>query len=146
MKYAMHIRLQIAMLTLVCGAGVFAQNPADTDAEANYSKTIQERADKIVAALEISDTNKFTRVSNLIAFDGMNFDAVNIARQTEVFRGFLAFSQFPVWTVTPLSEPANGFRVELSDLRFGASPGRGFTATAILDSQLRVVSTSFQFL
>jgi len=73
-------------------------------------------------------------------------DAVNIARQTEVFRGFLAFSQFPVWTVTPLSEPANGFRVELSDLRFGASPGRGFTATAILDSQLRVVSTSFQFL
>ena len=73
-------------------------------------------------------------------------DAIRVARQTEVFRDFLAFSQFPVWTVTPVSEPANGFRIEVSDLRFGTSPGQGFTATAILDSQLRVVHTSFQFL
>jgi inner membrane protein len=73
-------------------------------------------------------------------------DAIRVARQTEVFRDFLAFSQFPVWTVTPISEPANGFRIEVSDLRFGTSPGQGFTATAILNSQLQVVHTSFQFL
>jgi len=84
MKYAMHIRLQIAMLTLVCGAGVFAQNPADTDAEANYSKTIQERSDKIVATLEISDTNKFTRVSNLIAQQYRNLRDIHDARDAAI--------------------------------------------------------------
>ncbi len=72
--------------------------------------------------------------------------AVHVARETQVFHDFLAFAQYPVWTVTPIPDPANGWRIELSDLRFGANPGRGFTATAILDSQMRVVSTSFQFL
>ena len=73
-------------------------------------------------------------------------EAIRVARQTEVFHDFLAFSQFPVWTVTPAIGAGQWFRIELSDLRFGVAPGRGFTATAILDSQMRVVSTSFQFL
>jgi inner membrane protein len=72
--------------------------------------------------------------------------AVRIARETPVFRDFLAFSQFPAWSVTPLSDPPGGVRVEAFDLRFSESPGRGFTATAILDASGAVVRTSFEFL
>ena len=69
-------------------------------------------------------------------------EAIRSARETEVFRDFLAFSQFPAWTVTPVSEPANGFRVEATDLRFNG----GFRATAILDGQRKVVRAWFEFL
>jgi len=69
-------------------------------------------------------------------------EAIRSARQTEVFRDFLAFSQFPVWTVTPISEPPNGFRVEVADLRL---PQR-FAATAMLDGQRKVLRAWFEFL
>jgi len=69
-------------------------------------------------------------------------EAIQSARETEVFRDFLAFSQFPAWTVTPITEPSNGFRVEATDLRFNG----GFTATAILDAQRKVVRAWFEFL
>jgi len=68
--------------------------------------------------------------------------AIRSARETKVFRDFLAFSQFPVWTVVPVSDPPNGFRVEATDLRFRG----GFTATAILDAQRRVTRVWFEFL
>jgi inner membrane protein len=72
--------------------------------------------------------------------------AAGSARRTAVFQDFLAFSQFPVWTVTPISDPPSALRVEVSDLRFSDHPGRGFTATAIVDAQMRVVRAWFQFL
>jgi inner membrane protein len=72
--------------------------------------------------------------------------AMDAARQTKVFRDFLAFSQFPLWTVVPVSDPSPGVRVEVHDMRFGA-PGRGgFTAVAIIDNQMRVVRAWFKFL
>jgi len=69
-------------------------------------------------------------------------ESIRSARETQVFRDFLAFSQFPAWTVTPVTEPPNGFRVEATDLRFNG----GFKATAILDGQRRVVRAWFEFL
>jgi inner membrane protein len=71
--------------------------------------------------------------------------ALKRAAETEAFQVFGAFAQYPFWTVTPLSDPPNGSRVQLSDMRFGTPRRGGFRAIAILDSQLRVVSSSFSF-
>jgi inner membrane protein len=73
-------------------------------------------------------------------------EAIRSARQTKTFQDFLAFSQFPVWTITPVSEPSNGLRIQLSDLRFGVPPNGGFTATAIVDGEKRVLRSWFEFL
>jgi inner membrane protein len=74
-----------------------------------------------------------------------NTAAIRRASETEAFRVFLDFSQYPVWTVTPVSDPPNGISVEVCDLRFGTPRQPGFTATAILDAQLRVTRSWFSF-
>lgn len=67
------------------------------------------------------------------------------ARDTETFRAFLAFSQYPLWRVTPLAVPEGGKRVEAMDLRFGSPPQPRFVATAVLDHALRVERSWFAF-
>jgi inner membrane protein len=67
------------------------------------------------------------------------------ARNTEAFRVFLTFSQYPLWRVTPLAEPEGGKRVEAMDLRFGAPPQPRFVATAVLDRALQVERSWFAF-
>jgi inner membrane protein len=71
--------------------------------------------------------------------------ALRRASETEAFQTFRAFAQYPIWTVMPVFEPPNGIRVQLSDMRFGTPRRGGFRAIAILDSQLRVVSSWFAF-
>jgi len=67
------------------------------------------------------------------------------ARDTEAFRAFFLFSQFPIWRVLPMPEPEGGMEVQANDLRFGM-PGEGrFTAQCVLDSANRPVEASFQF-
>jgi inner membrane protein len=67
------------------------------------------------------------------------------ARETEAFRAFFLFSQFPIWRVIPVAEPEGGMEVQANDLRFGL-PGEGrFSARCILDSRNRLVDASFQF-
>ena len=71
--------------------------------------------------------------------------AIEAARATPTFQAFLAFSQFPLWRVTPVSEPENGRKVEVLDLRFGNPLQPGFMATAVVDARGRVVTTGYQF-
>jgi inner membrane protein len=71
--------------------------------------------------------------------------ALRRAAETKPFQVFQTFAQYPFWTVTPVSDPPNGSRVQLSDMRFGTPRRGGFRAIAILDSQLRVVSSWFSF-
>ena len=72
--------------------------------------------------------------------------ALRSASQTEPFRVFQDFAQYPIWTVTPTSDPPNGIPVQLSDMRFGTPRRGGFRAIAVLDSQLRVQTSKFSFL
>jgi inner membrane protein len=67
------------------------------------------------------------------------------AGETEPFRVFLGFAQWPLWRVTPVAEPEQGRLVELMDLRFGAPENRRFVASALLDGEGRVVRSSFRF-
>ena len=78
----------------------------------------------------------------------VNFQNLETCVQSALrpFRDFLAFAQYPFWSVTPASEPEGGLVVELYDLRFGRPPHKGFKASAILDSQTRVVRTWLELL
>ncbi len=65
--------------------------------------------------------------------------AIAAARGTPVFKTFLAFDQYPRWSLTPVPEPEGGNRVELHDLRLP------FQAIAILDHADRVLRSWLQF-
>ena len=71
--------------------------------------------------------------------------ALEAARASPAIQEFLRFSQFPLWRITPAAEPENGTLVEVFDLRFGSPQDPGFVASALVDSKLRVLKTSFQF-
>jgi inner membrane protein len=71
--------------------------------------------------------------------------AMDAARQCAAFEGFLRFSQFPLWRVTPYPALENAKLVEAFDLRFGTPMAPGFVARAVVDSGMRVVESSFSF-
>jgi hypothetical protein len=71
--------------------------------------------------------------------------AIDAARRSATFQGFLRFSQYPLWRVTPYPAVENGKLVEAFDLRFGTPLAPGFVARAVLDSRMQVVESSFQF-
>jgi inner membrane protein len=71
--------------------------------------------------------------------------ALEAARHTVAIQEFLRFARFPLWRITPVSEPENGQRVEVLDMRFGTPLAPGFLASAVLDSRLHAVETSFTF-
>jgi inner membrane protein len=71
--------------------------------------------------------------------------ALDAARRTAPIHEFLRFSQFPLWRIVPVPEPENAQRVEVLDLRFGTPLAPGFLASAVLDSNLHAISTSFTF-
>jgi len=62
-----------------------------------------------------------------------------VVAATEAGRVFLDFAQFPVWRVTPVSEPEGGQMVSVHDLRFGLPGEGGFRMEVVLDGQRRVV-------
>jgi len=71
--------------------------------------------------------------------------AMDVARRTEAFQGFLRFAQYPLWRVTPYAGMEDGKLVEVFDMRFGTPLAPGFVARAVVDSRMRVVESSFQF-
>jgi inner membrane protein len=71
--------------------------------------------------------------------------AIDAARLSPAFQGFLRFSQFALWRVAPFPAVENGRLVEAFDLRFGTPLAPGFMARAVLDGRLRVVESSFRF-
>jgi inner membrane protein len=71
--------------------------------------------------------------------------ALDAARSSVAVQGFLRFSQYPLWRVTPYPAVESGKLVEVFDLRFGTPLAPGFVARAVLDARLQVVESSFQF-
>lgn len=65
--------------------------------------------------------------------------AIEAALQTEVFRTFAKFSAVFLWRTTPEAEVEGATRVEAIDLQLG------FVATAVVDAQNRILSTSVGF-
>src|SRR5206468_11237100 len=50
---------------------------------------------------------------------------IRLVSQTEPFRVFLDFSQYPVWTITPELDSPGHLRVQMTDLRFGTPRNPG---------------------
>ncbi len=71
--------------------------------------------------------------------------ALDAARHTPVFEGFLRFSQYPFWQATPAEQTEGATRVEAMDLRFGDPQRPAFVATAVVDRNQRVLGAWFQF-
>ena len=97
---------------------------------------------------EVEDLNlagEFDPTRGMVFYKPEPNAALEAARHTAAIREFLRFSQFPLWRIMPVSEPENGQRVEVLDMRFGTPLAPGFLAGAILDSKLHAIETSFTF-
>ncbi len=71
--------------------------------------------------------------------------ALDAARQTETFRRYLDYAQFPFWRATAFDSPEGASKIEVMDLRFGDPDAPRFLATAVVDRANRVVQEGFSF-
>ncbi|MDQ6707714.1 MAG: hypothetical protein M3Z85_17270, partial [Acidobacteriota bacterium] len=99
-------------------------------------------------AYHMFDLNLFGRFdpdSGQVFLKAARTPAIDAADGTATFREYLTFPQFPLWRALPAADLEGGTRVEVMDLRFGTPLSPAFVCTAILDSQLRVIRSWFQF-
>ena len=81
----MKIRSLLAVLMLAPAASGFAQEPdKSADPEAAYTRTITERADKIVATLAITNAAQSVQVRDLIAQQYRNLREIHDARDATI--------------------------------------------------------------
>jgi inner membrane protein len=66
--------------------------------------------------------------------------ALDAAARTRTFQVFLRWAQYPLWRVSPVSEPENARLVELTDMRF-----EGFVASAVVTANGQIVETHFTY-
>jgi len=102
-----------------------------------------ETADSYIV-LDVNLLEEF-RPSGAVFYKAEPAPAVEAANRTAVFRDFFKFSQFPLERATPLSDPEGATRVEAMDIRFGTPDRPAFVATAIVNSQARVIRSWFSF-
>jgi len=67
------------------------------------------------------------------------------ARQTRDFDIFRRFARFPLRRFSPLEEPEQGLRVEMSDLRFGEPRSGRFSVAVEVGADGRVLRSGFAF-
>ena len=71
-------------ISLLCISGYSAETNSVFDADAAYTRTINQRADKIVATLGITDTNKTVRVRDIIAGQYRDLNKIHEARDAQI--------------------------------------------------------------
>jgi Spy/CpxP family protein refolding chaperone len=78
-------KLFTCWIALLLTAPAFAaETNTATEAEAAYTRTITERADKIVVTLNLADTNKFIRVRDIITRQYRDLSRIHDARDAAV--------------------------------------------------------------
>jgi Spy/CpxP family protein refolding chaperone len=77
--------MKILTLTLffVVGA-IAAETNSSTEAEVAYTRAITQRAEKIVASLDVTDTNKATRIRDVIARQYRDLAKIHDARDAKI--------------------------------------------------------------
>lgn len=76
--------LALIALLFFCSVPAPAQDSQSDDSEAAYTKVIHERADKIVAALNLSDTARADKVRDLIAQQYRDLRAIHDPRDAAI--------------------------------------------------------------
>jgi inner membrane protein len=80
---------------------------------------------------------EFDPAAGSIIYKAMPGPAIDAARQAPPLRVFLRFSQYQLWSVSPVDSPEGAHDVEVRDWRFP------FAAQALVDSSNYVISSSF---
>lgn len=85
-----------------------------------------------VTIVPVDLTGDFDPSAGHTDYEAAPSPAIEAARRTRTFQGFLRFSQLPFWRATP---GADGTMIEVVDLRFGTPEQPGFAAvTARVDA------------
>jgi inner membrane protein len=110
-----------------------SQNPA-------YWRGIAETEDAyFIFPMNLFDLEAFNPALGETEYKAKPNAAIEAANRTYAFQVMREFAQFPVYRVIPSAELAGGYRIILYDLRFG------FTSTALVDREMKVRSSVFQF-
>jgi hypothetical protein len=72
------------LVLAVATSGLSQSNLTDAEKEAAYTKTINQRAEKIVAALEINDAAKALKVQSIIAGQYRNLNTIHTDRDNQM--------------------------------------------------------------
>ena len=94
---------------------------------------------------DVDLTGQFDPLHGLMFQKPVVDPALEAARRTATMQTFLAFSQFPLWRITPNGGPSGSNHVQVLDMRFGTPLEPGFEASALVDNRNQVLSTSFRF-
>jgi inner membrane protein len=97
-----------------------------------------ERPD-FVMRFALNVLKEFDPTAGRITFKPAPSPAIEAARQSPPVAAFLNFSQYPLWSVSPLDHPEGAHDVGVQDGRFP------FGAEAVVDSSNRVISSSFHY-
>jgi inner membrane protein len=153
----------IFLLIYNCGRGVLHARAAEALESRLYQGISPLRVEALPDAVNplrwrgLVDTGEFYAVADINLtreFDPTRADifrrpqpdpALEAARRAPAIREFLRFAQAPLWRVAPSGEIENGSLVEVFDMRFGGPREPAFVASALLDSNLRVTKSWFQF-
>ena len=92
-----------------------------------------------IFTVNVFELEEFNPALGEAEYKAQSTPAVEAANRTHAFQVMREFAQFPVYRVIPSAEIPGGYRVVLYDLRFG------FTSTALVDREMRVVRSSFRF-
>ncbi|MGC9951596.1 MAG: metal-dependent hydrolase [Bryobacteraceae bacterium] len=96
-------------------------------------------------AVDFNLLEEFDPSRGAIFYKAQSGPAIQAANNSQVFRDFFNFSQFPLERTLPLADPGGATRVEALDMRFGTPAQPGFQATADVNSRLQVVRAWFAF-
>ena len=80
----MRLRIVVLLLIALSSVNASAQNNLSAEEKAKYVKAITERADKIVATLDVKDSNKSETVRNTIRDQYSNLNDIYIIRDAKL--------------------------------------------------------------
>lgn len=94
---------------------------------------------EFVMQFAVNVRQQFDPTAGTIIYPAMPGPAIDAAREAKPVAIFLRFSQYPLWSVTPVDDPAGSREVAVTDWRFP------FGAQALEDASNRVLSSSFHY-
>jgi hypothetical protein len=101
--------------------------------------------DEFAAVFDVDLTRDFDPHAGQYFFKPKDIPAEGKLRETEAFRTFLGFAEFPLWWTLPAPEEEGALRVSAIDLRFGTPRQPGFVVSAVVNARQEVTGANFEF-